>query len=79
MFATIVKHTIYFCKKDEIVKARKKIIYRYSRLNANIDHSENVPSISELLNLELNVAHNNKEKTIDIICTYFKQLYSSLL
>ncbi len=33
-----VKHTIYFCKKDEIVKARNKFIYRYSRLNANIDH-----------------------------------------
>ncbi len=39
-------------------------------LNANIDHSENIPSISELLNLEPNVAHN-REKAIDSICTYF--------
>ncbi len=31
-------------------------------LNANIDHSENIPSINELLNLEPNVAHNNREK-----------------
>ncbi len=47
-----VKHTIYFCKKDEIVRARNKFIYRYGRFNANIDHAENIPSISELLNLE---------------------------
>ncbi len=58
-----VKHTIYICKKDEIVKARNKFIYRYSRLNANMDHSENIPSITELLNLEPNVAH----KYIDLI------------
>ncbi len=53
--------------------------FRYSRLNANIDHSENIQSISELLNLEPNVAHNNRKKAIDIIYAYFKQLYSSLL
>ncbi len=53
--------------------------FRYSRLNANIDHSENIPSISELLNLEPNVAHNNRKKAIDIICTYLKQLYRSQL
>ncbi len=48
-------------------------------INANIYYSENVSSISKLLNLEPNVADNNTEKAIDIICPHFKQVYSSLL